>query len=463
MPIPPNVELPANIHAEKTIIGACLLDEAALTDATTLISPDDFYLDSHRRIYSVIAEMHSRGKAVDSITVSDLLTKRREMDAIGGPAYFADLTTGIPLRLNIESYVRIVKNAARARDLYKMTEAIGAAVLDKEDEPLVLLSQAKRWLEAIEGETGTDAPMESVAEYLDATYADEESIFDLDPREQGVPSGFPWQDDKTGGFIPGKLYIYAARTSMGKTAKVVNDVSNLALKAKVPTAVFTFEDSKHDFLQRLLCSRATANLTDLIKGRSDEGDRRAIKKAYADYREAPLYWDNSPKLTGTQIRAKLIRLNKSLPADRQIKVVFIDQLSFLSWEDVWEKGLRPDQLIGAVTRNLKRMGKELGMAVVLVCQLGRASTKNKDARPTLADLKDSGAIEENADVVIFFHRAEYYDRSNPALKGKGEHIIAKQRQGPVGSHTLRYLPVSVKWVDDWTPKDADDDEAPIPW
>ena len=439
-----------------------MVDAAALADATAALTPNDLFLDSHRRIFRAFLAVQKSGSAVDIVTVGNHLRRQGELDAIGGPAYLASLSEGLPRKLAIESYVRIVKSYAQARELFKMTESIGSAVLANEDDVPTLVHQARRWLEEIESEAGTDAPMESVAQYLDLHYADDEAIFALDPKEQGVPSGFPWQDGKTGGFIAGKLYIYAARPSAGKSAKVVCDVSNLALKAKVPTALFTFEDSKRDVLQRLLCVRATAGLTDYIKGRSDAGDRAAIRKAYQDYREAPLYWDNAEGLTVSQIRSKLLRLNKSLPVDGRIKVAFIDQLSFLSWADVYEKGVRTDQLIGFMTRNLKRIAKELGMAVVLVCQIGRGSTKNKDQKPTLADLKDSGAIEENADVVMFFHRAEYYDRSDPSLKGKGEHILAKQRQGPTGSHMCRYLANSVKWVDDWNPKD-DDDGEPIPW
>ena len=462
--MPPEVHptLPSSVYAERTVLGGCLVDPVALVDAATLLSANDFSLDSHRKIFRACLSLQKSGEAVDIVTLSEELRRTRELDSVGGVAYLASLSEGLPRNLSIESYVRIVASYARARDLYKMTDSIGQAVLANEDDVATLLAQTRRWIEEIENDTTTDAPMESVADYLNAHYADQEQLFELDPREQGVPSGFPWQDFKTGGFIAGKLYIYSARPSMGKSAKVVCDVSNLTLKAKVPTALFTFEDSKHDVLQRLLCVRATASLRDYAKATNDAGDRAAIRKAYDDYREAPLYWDNSEGLTVSQIRAKLLRLNKSLPPDGKIKVAFIDQLSFLDWSDVWEKGIRPDQLIGFMTRNLKRMAKELGMAVVLVCQLGRGSTKNKDARPTLADLKDSGAIEENADVVLFFHRAEYYDRSDPALKGKGEHILAKQRQGPTGSHVCRYLATSVKWVDDWNPKD-DDDGQPIPW
>ena len=462
MPVEADTSLPASVDSERTVLGGCLVDAAALADATVALSANDFHLDSHRKIFRACLALLKAGEAVDIVTMSHHLTKRREIDAIGGVAYLAGLSEGLPRKLSIESYVRIVKSYARARELFKLTEEIGQAVLANEDDIPTLIGQAKRWLDEIESDTNTETPMESVADYLDAHYAGEEEIFDLDPKEQGVPSGFPWQDDKTGGFIAGKLYIYAARPSMGKSAKVVCDVSNLALKAKIPTALFTFEDSKNDVLHRLLCVRASASLTDYRKGRSDAGDRAALRKAYQDYREAPLYWDSGERTTVSQIRAKLIRLNKSLPEDQKIKVVFIDQLSFLSWDDVYEKGIRTDQLIGFMTRNLKRMAKELGLAVVLVCQLGRGSVKNKDAKPTLADLKDSGAIEENADVVLFFHRAEYYDRSDASLKGKGEHILAKQRQGPTGSHVCRYMATSVKWVDDWNPKDDDDGEQ-IPW
>jgi replicative DNA helicase len=463
MPEPVNVELslPVNQHAEMTILGGCLVDAAALADSLDLLSPDAFALDSHREIFSAIQAINKTGASVDIVTVTDYLQKNKRLAAVGGLPYIASLSEGLPRKLSVESYVRIVHDAYLQRQLYTFGTSVAEGVLAKEDEAMILIGKAKRWLASIEDETGADTPMESVGQYLADTYADPEDVFILDPQEQGTPSGFAWQDDKTGGYVPGRLYILAARPSMGKTAKVVNEISNVALKAKVPTAVFTFEQDRKELLQRLLCGRATANLTDFIKGRSDHGDKAAILKAYQDYQQAPLYWDHSPGLTVTQIRAKLIRLQKSLT--EKLKVVFIDQLSFMKWDDVYEKGQRTDQLIGSMTRGLKRMGQELGVAVVLVCQLGRSATKNKDARPTLADLKESGSIEENADVVAFLHRAEYYDRTDPSLRGKGEYIIAKQRQGPVGSHVLKYMAQSVKWLDEWTPKDGDDDGEQIPW
>lgn len=460
------LELPGNRHAEITILGACLVDAVALVDATTLLNPEDFTLDSHRRIFSAIVEL--KDTAVDIVTVGDYLRTHRELDSIGGLPYLASLSEGLPRKLSIESYAKIVHDSARNRDIYKMTESIGQSVLANEDSPETILALTKRWMEAIENETGTDAPMESIGEYLDAHYADEERIFDLDPAKQGVPSGFAWQDDKTGGYIPDNLYIIAGRPSMGKTAKAINDVSNLCLKAKVPVALFTFEQDKSELLQRLLCCRATANLTDFIKGKSDDGDRRAIKKAYRDYKEAPLYWDDSPGLTASQIRAKCLRLAKKLKQEgKELGAIVIDQLSFMSWADVYQKGLLPPMLIGMVTRALKRIAKELHVPVILLCQIKRTDKNTKSAKPTLADLKESGSIEENADVVMFVHREEYYDRNDPALKGKGEYIIAKQRQGPVGSHVLRYMAHATKWIDDWTPKDGDEpsfnDGSPIPW
>ncbi|HEV2709133.1 MAG TPA: replicative DNA helicase [Edaphobacter sp.] len=464
MPEPVNTDfsLPGNLHAEMTVLGACLVDEVAVVESTTLLTAADFYTDSHRRIFSAIVAL--KAGAVDIVTVGDYLRTHKELDAVGGLPFLASLSEGLPRKLSIESYAKIVHDSARNRDIYRMTESIGQSVLANEDSPETILQLVKRWTEAIEDETGTDAPMESVGEYLDAHYADEERIFDLDPKQLGVPSGFPWQDDKTGGYLPGKLYIIAGRPSMGKTAKAINDVSNMCLKAKVPVALFTFEQDKSELLQRLLCCRATANLTDFIKGKSDDGDRRAIKKAYHDYREAPLYWDDSPGLTASQIRAKCLRLAKKLKQEgKELGAVVIDQLSFMSWTDVYQKGLQAPMLIGFVTRALKRVAKELHVPVILLCQIKRTDKGSKNNRPSLADLKESGSIEENADVVLFVHREEYYDRNDPALKGKGECIIAKQRQGPVGSHVLRYMAHATKWIDDWTPKDGDDDGAQIPW
>jgi replicative DNA helicase len=455
------VTLPASQHSEQTILGACLVEPVALVDASALLKPDDFALDSHRRIFAAFLALGDG--AVDIVTVADYLRKHKQLDSVGGLPYLASLSEGLPRKLSIESYVRIVHDAARRREIYRLTDSIGQGALANEDEAVTLIQQAKRWLAEIEDETGTDAPMESVGDYLAAHYEDEERVFDLNPREQGVPSGFAWQDDKTGGFLPSKFYVIAARTSMGKTAHVISTVCNIALKSKIPLALFTLEQDKPELLDRLLCVRATASLTDRIWRRSDAGDKEAIRRAYRDYQAAPLYWDDTRSLTVSQIRAKLIRLNKSLPEGGKLKVAFIDQLSFLSWADVYEKGVRPDQLIGRMCKALKNLAKELGIAIVLVAQVNRGATKNKDAKPTLTDLKDSGDIEEAADVVAFLHRAEYYDKSDESLKGKGEYIIAKQRQGPVGSHTMSYLATSCKWIDKWEPKDGDDDGSQIPW
>lgn len=455
------ISLPSSTHSEMTILGACLVEPVALVDASALLKPDDFALDSHRRIFAAFLALGDG--AVDIVTVADYLKKHKQLDSVGGLPYLASLSEGLPRKLNIESYLRIVHDAARRRDLYKLTESIGQGVLANEDEAPSLIAQTKRWLAEIEDETGTDKPMQRVGEYLDEQYAEPESIFDLNPKQIGVPSGFAWQDDKTGGYIAGKFYIIAARPSMGKTAHIISTISNIALKSKTPCALFTLEQDKQELLDRLLCVRATSGLTDHINRRSDAWDKEAIRRAFADYRDAPLYWDDTPDITVSQIRAKLIRLNKSLPETGKLKVVFIDQLSFLSWADVYEKGVRTDQLIGRMCKALKNMAKELGVAIVLVAQVNRGATKNKDARPTLADLKESGAIEEAADVVAFLHRGEYYDRNDDSLKGKGEYIIAKQRQGPVGSHVLKYLATSCKWIDLWKPKDGDDDGSQIPW
>jgi replicative DNA helicase len=453
--------LPGSAPTEKTILGGMMLSGEAFSDATDKLKAEDFTLDSHKRIFKALKRLAADGKPTDDyIVVVEELKRTKELDAVGGWEYIYDLTVDLPRRLNIVEYVRIVHEAARRRDLLSMTQSIGQAVVDNEDRAPALIAQAKAWLAEIEADVTVDEPMESVGQYLAAKYDDEERVFDLDPKEKGVPSGFAWQDDKTGGYLPGKLYIIAARPSMGKTAKAVNDVSNMCLKAKVPVAFFTFEQDKPELLQRLLCCRATANLTDFIKGKSDPGDKEAIRKAYRDYQTAPLYWDHSPGLTASQIRAKCVQLKKTVP---NLGAIVIDQLSFMNWDDVYEKGLQPAQLIGRMTRALKRLARELHVPVILLCQLNRGSTKNKDAKPTLADLKESGSIEENADVVAFLHRAEYYDKTDPSLKGKGEYIIAKQRQGPVGSHILRYMAIACKWVDNWTPKDGEDEGEQIPW
>jgi replicative DNA helicase len=459
-----DVALPYHDYAEIAVLGACLLEPEACATAIALIQPGDFFLDSHRRLFGVISAMTARGLYIDTITIRAELDRLKILQLIGGPAYLADLSSGIPRRLNIESYARLINDDARRRDTFEMTEALGKRALAGEEAAPTLIADTRSWLNQIESRA-VAPPMESVAQYLAATYAEVEDVFTLDPKVQGVASGFPWFDDRTGGYVPGRLYVIGARPSMGKTAYAVNTAANLTINAQAPTALFTFEQPKGELLQRLLCGRARGNLTDYIKGRSDDSDRRFIRKAFQDFQAAPLYWDDSFRLTVSQIRGRCLQLSKTLKQEGQeLKVVLVDQLSFLNPADVFEKGLRTDQLIGAMTRGLKLMAKELHVAVVLFCQLNRGSTKNKDARPTLTDLKESGSIEENADVVGFLHRAEYYDRFDKDLKGKGEFILAKQRQGPIGTHVLEYYGDSCRWVDLWTPRDSnDEDDGQIPW
>lgn len=431
-----------------------LVEPSAIDDAKPHLSVDDFSLDSHRKIYRSILSLHEQGEGVDLITVSNDLKRHKELESINGISYLASLSEGLPRHLNIESYVRIVLNTSRLRQVMLTAENALAAAEDDVDNADEIIARTVHRLTEI-GEGGEDTKMERMGDFLNAHYEDPDLIFENTRRGSGISSGYWKLDQLTNGFHRGELTIVAARPSMGKTAWAGTTIDHVARSSAHKTAVFALEQSKRSLMTRMLCGRAQASLDRFSKGTSTDTEKTYIRGAMNEYRMAPLFWEDKSHMTVTQIRAKVQGLIRSgqLREERGVIVpdldlVLIDQLSHIGSSDFFRKGMQRDEIGGEKALRLKKMAKELNIPVVLIAQISRQATKNKDFIPTLADLSDSGYLEQHADNVIFLHRPEYYDRTDESLKGKAQMIVAKQRDGAVGTVNVQYVGATCRWIDE---------------
>jgi replicative DNA helicase len=454
----PENERPTAIHAEMTILGGMILEEQAFDDATELLEADDFALDSHRRIYRALISLKERGFGIDYTTLTEDLKKHHELDAVGGVSYIHSLAEDLPRRLNVQSYVRIVKEKARLRNIIAIGESALNEALDAstEDSADIISRSINRLQEVID--STSDSRMERMGDFLNQHYADPEVLFTVTRKGLGIPSGWPQYDELTNGFQRSELTCVAARPAMGKTAWVGSLLDSVCRAQGRRCAVFILEQAKRSLMSRMLCGRAQASLSRFSKGLSTDTEKQYIRDAVEAFRRAPLYWEDATPMTCTLIRTKVRRLLREGGLD----LVIIDQLSHIDSSDVYRKGMQRDQIEGAKALALKKMAKELDIPVVMVSQISREATKNKDSRPVLANLAESGQIEQHIDNAVFLHRPEYYDKADPQLRGKGEMIIAKQRDGPTGSCMVEYIADSCRWVDDAKAKDSRLEEYSLP-
>lgn len=454
---------PSAVHIEVAVLGAMLLYEDALEEGSQRLDAHHFSLDSHQRIFRSILSLKERGLNIDYTTVQQDLIDRREFDSIGGLPYLLHITDGIPRNFNIESYVRIVIEKSDLRELMLIWQSgLNDASDQGERSAEIAARTISRMREVIE--SGGDSRMERMGDFLNQHYTASDSVFAVSKRDTGIPSGWPQFDEYTNGFHRGELTIVAARPSMGKTAWVGSLIDNVCRAQGKTTAVFILEQAKRSLMSRLLCGRAIASLKRFSKGESTAVERQYIAEAMDEYRRTPLYWDDQSHMTCTGIRARVSRLRRELGPEEDLLVI-VDQLNHIGISDIFRKGMQRDEIGGAKALALKKMAKELDVPVVLMAQLSRGVKNNKDFRPTLADLAESGQLEQHADNVDFLHRPEYYDRTDESLHGKGEFIFAKQRDGPTGSCMVQYIADSCRWKDDPKAQTArlGDQSGPTPW
>jgi replicative DNA helicase len=434
----PNDGLPSSIQTEVTVLGAMLLDAVAITDATAKLRPEDFALDSHQRVYRVMVELLALGHAVDLITVMDALTKRRELDAIGGAAYLAFLTEGIPRNPNIESYVRIVKDKSLLRQLLGIfNEGMAAAADQTEDATKVLNDVEVRLAEV--ADSAIQRGFSNIPEIVASSFGSIDALYEQGREVTGLATHYIEFDKMTSGLQNSELIIIAARPSMGKTAWAINIAQNCAVKDGKVVAVFSLEMSKESLLRRMLASEAMVGSRKLQTGFIPREDKGKLIAALDRLMNSKMFIDDTPGITLAEMRAKARRLRQQEGA---LDLIVIDYLQLMTGSAGTSKAKFENrtQEVSSISRGLKALAKELGVPVIALSQLSRGSEQRTgDKKPLLSDLRESGSIEQDADVVAFIHREEYYDRENEDVKGKAEIIIAKQRNGPTGSVQLAYL------------------------
>jgi replicative DNA helicase len=429
---------PASVHAEMTILGAMLVEPVAITDASMLLKADDFALDSHRRIYTAMMTLSEAGHAVDIVTVSEELRKRKELDSIGSVAYLASLSEGLPRKLSIESYVRIVLDKSLMRQLMTVCDVGMASAADQSEEALNVLNDVSTRLMEI-SDHAVRGGFSDIAAIVKDSFGSIDALYEQGREVTGLATHYIEFDRMTSGLQESELVIIAARPSMGKTAWAINIAENAAVRGGKVVAVFSLEMSKASLLRRMLASQALVNSKAIQTGMLMREDRSKLVAGLERLMESKMFIDDTPGITLAEMRAKARRLKQQ---HGQLDLIVIDYLQLMTGSiGAHQKSFENrTQEVSAISRGLKALAKEMRVPVVALSQLSRASEqRGGDKKPLLSDLRESGSIEQDADVVCFIHREEYYDRENEDLKGKAEIIIAKQRNGPTGSVHLAYL------------------------
>src|ERR1700712_2069957 len=431
-------ERPASVHAEMTILGAMLVEPVAIIDATMLLKTDDFALDSHRKIYAAMLQLVEQGHGVDIVTVTDYLSKKKELDSVGGLPYLASLSEGLPRKLSIESYVRIVRDKSLMRQLLTVCDMGMIEASDQSREALDVLNQVTSRLTEI-SEHAVTGGFSDIAAIVKESFGSIDALYEQGREVTGLATHYIEFDRMTSGLQESELTIIAARPSMGKTAWAINIAENAAVRGGKVVAVFSLEMSKASLLRRMLASQALVSSRAIQNGMMMREDRTKLVEGLGRLMESKMFIDDTPGITLAEMRAKCRRLKQQ---EGKLDLILIDYLQLMTGvNNTGKKSFENrTQEVASISRGLKALAKEMRVPVVALSQLSRGSEQRTgDKKPLLSDLRESGSIEQDADVVCFIHREEYYDRENEDLKGKAEIIIAKQRNGPTGSVQLAYL------------------------
>jgi replicative DNA helicase len=426
--------LPANLDAEKTILGAILLDNAAHAEAAEHIKPDDFSLDSHRRIFLRMSELIDTGRTVDIVTLSNELSRYKEVEAVGGVAYLASLTEGLPRRPVIEDYIRIVKDKSLLRRLMGICSAAIAKAADQSQDAIGVLDETESQLLEV-SQSGLTQGLQPIDVIVRDSFGSIDNLYTHSRDITGLATGFTDFDRMTSGLQKGELIIIAARPSMGKTALAINIAENAAVRYGSIVAIFSLEMSKESLLRRMLASQASVDQQKIQKGFFGRDEQAKLQAALSLLVESRIFIDDSAASTIAEMRARARRLKQNAGG---LDLIMIDYLQLMSatMPGASKRGFENRvQEVSAISRGLKAMAKELQVPVIALSQLSRSNEKRDDKRPMLSDLRESGSIEQDADVVAFIHREAYYNRDEDISaedKAKSEIIIAKQRNGPTG-------------------------------
>lgn len=424
---------PQSLEAEQSVLGSMLIEKDAILRATDILEPASFYRDAHRKIFEAIVRLSERSEAVDIITVTEELRRRGELEDVGGIATITSLANMVPTAANVDHYARIVEEKAVLRRLIEAASEIARRAYAGEEEVDELLDRAEHMIFAVAQRRRVRGyvPLREVLidtyEHIGYLYANKGSI-------TGIPTGFTELDEMTSGLHPSELIIVAARPSQGKTALCLNIACHAAVRKKVPVAIFSLEMSRGQLAQRMLCAEAHVNGHRLRTGLLTDDDWSRLARALGRLSDAPIFIDDTPNIPLMELRAKARRMK----AEHDIGLVIIDYLQLMQGRG------RPEsrqQEISEVSRSLKSLARELQVPVLALSQLSRAVEQRQDKRPLLSDLRESGSIEQDADLVAFiYHNPEGQDPNVVEL------IVAKQRNGPTGSVQLVFLKDVGKFV-----------------
>ncbi|MBE3591508.1 MAG: replicative DNA helicase [Thermoanaerobacter sp.] len=427
---------PQNIEAEQSVLGSMLLSRDAIIDVSEIIKADDFYKESHKKLFDVMMEMFEKDIPVDLVTVVDELRKRNMLEAVGGIDYIASLSSNVITTANVSYYAKLIKEKATLRRLIEASSEIMELSYEGDDVETVLDIAEQKIFDIAQGRNTTNfSPIKDV---LMNTFYKIEELYKNKGQLTGIPSGFPDLDLKTAGFQPSDFILVAARPSMGKTSFALNIAQNAALLTGLPVAIFSLEMSKEQLVNRLICSTANIDSQKLRTGNLDEDDWMKLAAAMTPLSKAPIYIDDTPGIGVMDIRAKCRRLK----LEKGLGLVMIDYLQLMQGRGRAENR---QQEISEISRSLKSLARELNVPVITLSQLSRAPESRSDHRPILSDLRESGAIEQDADIVMFLYRDDYYHKDSEK-KNIAEVIIAKHRNGPTGVVELLWLAQYTKFV-----------------
>ncbi|MCX5708026.1 MAG: replicative DNA helicase [Candidatus Omnitrophica bacterium] len=429
-PIAKDLLPPQNLEAEMAVLGSMLLDENAIGVAIETIRVNSFYKDSHRKIFEVILSLFNNSKAVDLITMTDELKRMGILEEIGGVSYLTELANSVPSAANISHYVGIVKEKGILRTLITNATKIIHSCHQREGNVSEVVDEAEKLIFEV-SENRTSSTFVPLKEIIKDSIETIDRLYQNKAHVTGIPTGYVDFDMKTAGLQQSDLIIIAGRPSMGKSALVLGIAEHAGVIAKIPLAIFSLEMSKEQLVQRMLCSHARVDANKVRTGYLAASDWPHLTAAAGKLSEAPIFVDDTAGISVMELRAKARRLK----ASADIKLIIVDYLQLMQGSGFTESR---QQEISDISRSLKALARELNLTVIGISQLSRSVENREGHRPQLSDLRESGAIEQDADLVVLILREEYYNPT-PENEGIAEIIIAKQRNGPVGSFKLTFL------------------------
>ena len=429
--------LPQSIEAEQSVIGSMIIDKSAIAQVAEKLTEDDFYRDGHKIIYKSIFEMFKNDMAVDLVTLLEYLKSTDQLEKAGGVTYITEVSSSVPTTANLSSYIKIVEEKSILRRLIKASTAIIEDSYNKQGEVEGVLDLAEKKIFDI-AEKRSTSDFEALSDVLERGFLEIERLFNNKGQITGVPSGFTDLDAKTSGFQKGDMVLIAARPSMGKTTFALNIAENAALREGKSVVIFSLEMPKEQLAYKLLCSEANVDMLKLRTGNLDDKDWENIARATGPLSKAKIYIDDTAGVTVMEMRSKCRRLKMEYGTD----LILIDYLQLMSGSSSENR----QQEVSEISRSIKALAKEMECPVIALSQLSRAPEQRADHRPMLSDLRESGSIEQDADLVMFLYRDEYYNKETED-KNMAECIVAKHRNGPVGTVKMAFLGALSKFGD----------------